>query len=462
MRERRSQSLRARLTLWYGVALSTVLVGYSAGIYAYVRQSLFDSLDRELHDDLESVEDDFGGFLAGHGDAMPDRWLLEIWSDDGHRIRTSPTMGDVLPLGTLTSSCKTKRTVFMSDVSADGLSLRSACREISFDGHRYGVRVARSGERPQTELRRLLLSSTIGLPIAVLVAAFGGWFLASRMLRPIELMIRQAQVISANHLAERLHVSNAEDELGRLATTFNGVFSRLEKSFEQMRRFTSDASHELRTPLTAIRVLGEVALKTRHQESEYREVLSSILEEVDLLRDLVDDLLMLSRADSGQLLVTIAPVELAALSHEATQRLEVLAEEKQQNIVVEDGAPTWGAGEGRMLRRALVSLIDNAIKYSPVCSKITISARSNGNRVEVAVADEGPGIPPQFQERIFERFVRLDEARSRQTAGTGLGLAIARALVEAQLGTLTVSSDGAKGATFIISIPRAVPLKGLT
>jgi len=298
----------------------------------------------------------------------------------------------------------------------------------------------------------------LGLPLAAAIAGFGGYTLARRALAPVDHMAEQARLITAERLKERLPVDNPKDELGRLATVFNQTLMRLESSFEQMRRFTSDASHELRTPLTAMRSVGEIGLRGRREASDYREIIGSMLEEVDRLSLLVDRLLTLSRADSGESMLSRDRVDLAELAEEVTAQLDVLAEEKQQSLTVEAAGPTLCLGDRMVLRQALLNLVDNAIKYSPVAGRIAVRVSTSVNGMAVLdVSDTGPGIPLDLRPRVFDRFYRADRSRSRENGGgTGLGLSIARWAVEVNGGQLTLESSEGAGATFRITLPNVV------
>jgi len=233
---------------------------------------------------------------------------------------------------------------------------------------------------------------------------------------------------------------------------FNETLTRLESSFEQMRRFTTDASHELRTPLTAIRSVGEVGLRGRRDEAAYREIIGSMLEEVDRLALLVDRLLTLSRADTGQAQLSVDMVDIPELAEEIAEQLGVLAEEKNQSIKVQSQVvPRW-IGDRVMLRQALLNLVDNAIKYSPVGGSIEILVTQSTEGTLIDVTDTGPGIPADLRSRVFDRFYRVDKARSRANGGTGLGLAIAKWAVEVNGGRLSLEPTTDVGSRFRITL----------
>jgi heavy metal sensor kinase len=270
-------------------------------------------------------------------------------------------------------------------------------------------------------------------------------------------MAERARLIHAERLNDRLPVDNPDDELGRLATVFNETLTRLESSFEQMRRFTADASHELRTPLTAIRSVGEVGLRGRRGEAAYREIIGSMLEEVDRLALLVDRLLTLSRADTGQAKLSLDTVDIRELAEEVAEQLGVLAEEKNQSIHVRFEGAARRVADRMVLKQALLNLVDNAIKYSPVGGRIEIRVADSPEGPVIDVVDTGPGIPPELRSRVFDRFYRADKARSRENGGTGLGLAIAKWAVEVNGGRLTLEPESGSGSCFRITLSPNAP-----
>jgi heavy metal sensor kinase len=318
------------------------------------------------------------------------------------------------------------------------------------------IQVGRSEISLRQQLGDLLFVLLLGLPLGVVAAGLGGYTLARRALAPVNRMAERARSITAERLKDRLPVDNPNDELGRLASVFNETLTRLEYSFDQMGRFTADASHELRTPLTAIRTVGEVGLRGKRDETAYREIIGSMLEEVDRLSLLVDRLLTLSRADTGQEKLSIDVIDLGELADEVADQLSVLAEDKKQSITVQHSAnPRW-MGDPVVLRQALLNLVDNAIKYTPEGGRISIRVAQSGAGATIDVIDTGPGIPSELQRRIFDRFYRVEESRSREKGGTGLGLSIAKSAVEANGGHLTLEPATA-GSMFRITLPHTAP-----
>jgi heavy metal sensor kinase len=449
------------MTLWYTAALACVLVAYAVTVFLFLRHALYLDLDRRLHEDLDLVQEELEatdeGRLVWRGSGHPDeaeesstvrgRWL-EIWSREGQLLLRSAT-GDPLGLGPPDGVLDTSPTSF-----GDGearVRVFSGVRAIA--GVPVVVRAARSEEHVRHELRELLVVQGIGLPFALALAAAGGYHLARRALGPVARMVDKARWISAERLGERLPVENAGDELGQLAAAFNDTFGRLEASFDQLRRFTADASHELRTPLTALRSVGEVGLQERPDDKLFAEVVGSMLEEVDRLTRLVDTLLALSRADAGQVRLASEPVDLTGLAHNVVEHLTDLAEDKGQRLDVETDGAVEVLGDWLVLRQALVNVLDNAIKYSPEGTPIRVRTGCDGGAAWVSVSDQGPGIATEDRDRIFERFYRVDKARSREQGGAGLGLSLAKWGVETHQGRIELETEPSRGSTFRIVLP---------
>jgi heavy metal sensor kinase len=315
------------------------------------------------------------------------------------------------------------------------------------------VQVGMLLRRARATLDRYLDTLTVLIPIGVALAAVGGALIAQVALRPLDRMTRTARRISAEDLSQRVERPRTGDELDRLAETMNDMLAHLERAFAQSRRFAADAAHELRTPLAALRGSIEVALRGERSPEEYRRVLASGLEEVERLIRLSEDLLLLSRSMAGP-----EPTR-AVVDLEGLLLLEVfdlgarLGQAAGVTVRIEGATPAAARGDVTALRRALVNLVENAVKYTPRGGKVELSLTTAGGSAEVAVADTGIGVEPADAERIFEPFVRLDAARSRDTGGAGLGLAIARSIVVAHGGTLSVESRPGSGSRFTIRLP---------
>jgi heavy metal sensor kinase len=461
----RPRNVRSRLTFWYVLVLASLLALYAGIASLFLFLSLREDFDQNLLEDMETVE----GMLAkeangrvslhaSHPDAAEPRigHFIEVWSPEGLLLyRSAALQGQALggpPSADEGVQDSTPSTARLSN----GTRVRLASGVYHVEDQRVVLRVAYSEERLWRELREFGGVLVLGFPIAVLLAGFGGYALARKFLAPIDSMATQAKKISADRLADRLSVENPEDELGKLGTVFNQVLGRLEAAFDQLRRFTADASHELRTPLTAIRSVGEVALQDQRSPEEYRDVIGSMLEEVDRLTRLAESLLALSRADTGHIHLQLEDIALVDLARDASSVVEVLAEEKQQRIDVEGDATLLVSVDRLILRQAIVNLLDNAIKYSPPGSQIRVRVGSGADElVFLEVVDQGNGIPSEHQPYVFDRFYRVDRARTREWGGAGLGLSITRWAVEAHGGELTVKSEEGHGTTFRVALSAA-------
>jgi heavy metal sensor kinase len=331
--------------------------------------------------------------------------------------------------------------------------VRLVSRVHALDGRSLLIRLAHSEEPLYSRLRELLLASLVVLPAILAIAGFAGYALARRALRPMEEMARRAREISPDNLQARLPNDDRDDELGSLARVFNQTLDRLQQAFEQLRRFTSDASHELRTPLAMIRSVGEVGLQKDGTRTDYRDAIGSMLEEVNRLTSLVDNLLTMSRADSGHIQLRRQEFPLMTLARESAGLLEVLAEEKSLRIEIGGDECARVAADPLVLRQALVNVMHNAIKFSPPAASIQVRVMSAKDSVTVEVEDRGPGIPAEDRHRVFDRFYRVDMARSSAVGGVGLGLSIAKWAVNAHEGTIAVGEKLGPGCLFRITLP---------
>lgn len=315
--------------------------------------------------------------------------------------------------------------------------------------HRLGPEIDEHIEMRHA-LDEIVNVSMLGFPLAVALAAIGGYLIATRSLRPLDAMARQARRIRSESLSERLPNPNPSDELGRLATVFNETLTRLEASFAELQRFTADASHELRSPLTALRAVGEVALRDGNDLATLRETIGSMLEEAQRLTDLVDALLTLARMDATKAGARREEVNIARLLDEVRDQFEVLANEKHQTITVTCPADLTLQADRTLLHLALVNLIHNAIQHAPADSQISITATRGAGKIDISVKDYGAGIPREYHEKIFERFFRIDKARSRAHGGAGLGLAIAKQAVERDGARIILEDNAPHGSVFRI------------
>ena len=488
-------SIRARLTLWYTGILATTLILLGGVAYGLLMRGLWHDVDATLESvaktlaqtarrpaaelfpsDLDevlrryfgpSLADKFYQFLDPRGRLDP-RWP----QFRGEPLHASPEALRNAAQGTATFETVTDRAQYPVRILTMPVMLRGQVVNV--------LQVGMSLEGLFMARQHFLWSLAALVPLALVLAGTGGWLLARRALRPVDQMTMAARRIGAEHLAQRLEGAETDDELGRLARTLNEMLARLEAAFAQVRRFSADASHELKTPLTVLRGEIEVALRSPRDPAEYRRVLESVLEEVASMARLVDDLLLLSRADAGALRWETGAVELDRLVEEVAKEGEILGRGKQVRVIIEGMEPLIVQGDGQRLKQLLRDLVDNGVKYTPAGGRVALSLRrvesSTGRKVasgksvdpltsrpidpsvewaEIEVRDTGVGIPPEALPRIFERFYRVDPARSREAGGAGLGLCIAKTIAEAHGGRIEVQSTPGSGSAFTVRLPLA-------
>jgi heavy metal sensor kinase len=458
------------LTLWYGSIFSLILSLYICGASFLHYRQLNDQLYRAEIQDLETVEGLLyvspDGRLLLHEDyhSRPESRLLldrlmEVLDQRGQvAFRNEKLHGQELggdPLSHEASAGYFARRLQL----ADGSQVLCVSHLHGFKGRNLLLRVAYSTDPLKVRLLEFLGALLLAMPFALILAGFAGYRMAGKALNPVEQMANRAQQITASRLSERIPVENPSDEFGHMAWVLNELLERLEASFANLRRFTSNVSHELRTPLASMRSVGEVGLQQKHEPAEYEDIIGSMLEEVEKLNLMINSLLTIAQADSGSIELKRSDIRLADLVRESVSIVSVLAEEKRQAIVVAgDDTITVAADQG-FLRMALINLLDNAVKYSPPGGAIGISwalvphEKTRPPMIEIKVRDQGPGVPESDRERVFDRFYRVDEARNRETGGAGLGLAIAKWVAEAHGGTIRLETGETVGAVFNISLP---------
>lgn len=450
-------TLRMRLTLLYVLLLCIVLLLYASSTSIFLWQSLLRELDLSLDRDLETVENLIAlspdGHIAVNTGDQEGILLLEMWSESGTLLYQSEALRGKL-LGAAVTKNDPSHPPNRSVRLANKVRVRVITRPHRLGNQSIVVRMGVSENALRDEFGQMVGALALGLPAALVLIGVTGYLVAMRALRPLDSMARRATQINAVHLNERLVIENLDDELGHLGTAFNETLARLEHSFGQLKQFTADASHELRTPLTAIRSVGEVALQNGGDTRYHRDVIGSMLEEVYRLTHLVDSLLILSRADSGHLPLERSEVRLLDLATESAVLLEVLAEEKKQSLEIDGDQSLTVVGDPLILRQALVAIIHNAVKYSPTRGHIRVRVGVGNGDALVEIHDDGPGIPPEHRAKVFERFYRVDKARTRDDGGGGLGLSIAEWAVRAHGGQIELECDPEPGCTFRIRLPR--------
>jgi heavy metal sensor kinase len=477
-------SVRVRLTLWYTVVLALVLVALSLITYFIFWRSTVQRTDASLAElsdafltTLDAEENDQTGpdslKHAAQVAITEHRFrdhVFAIFERSGNLVVSSQdvpsgnSVTDSSPAGLLSSvsfrrfleaSVRADRT--FGEVKGNKSGYRGFARQFSSEGQAYTLVILQSLHPQQEMLEEVASTFAWMIPIAILLASGGGYFLARKSLAPVVAMSSHAGRIGAANLHERLAVQNEKDELGQLARSFNSLLDRLSQSFERQQRFMADASHELRTPVAILRGESEVALSQQARSAEeYRESLGVLHQEAARLTHIVEDLFTLTRADAGQYPLQPRDFYLDELAAECVHSARTLALAKKITLNIEEATESPIHADESLLRRMILNLLDNAIKYTPVGGRVTVSYRRAGKEYALSITDTGGGIPAELQPRIFERFFRADEARSRgenDGGGAGLGLSISRWIAEAHHGRLELTQSDATGSTFTAYFP---------
>jgi heavy metal sensor kinase len=327
-------------------------------------------------------------------------------------------------------------------------------------GTRYLVEVGAPMDEVQADLRHWLWLLSAMLSVVAATALGGGYVLVKRALAPVDRISRSAERISSHNLSERLPLPHTGDELERLSVALNRMIERLDDGFQHSRRFVADASHELRTPLTIVRGELEGLVANAQLNAEWRDRLGSALEEVDRLANIVEGLFAISRLDAGEAASEWVKFDLAQLAASTADQMALLAEDKKIEVTCAGSTGVWVEGDRARLKQVVVNLLDNAIKYTPEGGAVSLKVEAQDGRAIIEVADNGIGIPPEALPRVFERFFRVDKARSRQQGGAGLGLSIVKSICAAHQGHVEVSSEPGRGSRFRVELPRVLPSAG--
>jgi heavy metal sensor kinase len=457
--------IRLRLTLWYVVLLALILAVFIAGVYLILRQALYHNLDESILNRANTLLD----VIQDEGDRLflPGELSLGDWNQDEDFVRLFDASGNLLrfdntaALGQVPVDAEAVANALRGEsitrrvkIGEDDDPMRVITLPIIQDGEIVGVLEAGQSEEDVSDtLTLILLIMSLAYPVALLAASFSGMFLAGRALSPIDHITRAARQISAEDLNQRLNLRLPDDEVGRLARTFDEMTARLDDAFQRQRQFTADASHELRTPLTIIKGQIDVSLQRDREPETYMQVLQAINEEVDRLIRLTGSLLTLTRADAGQIPVTIEDVDIAQVVAGVFEQIRPAAIEKGVECKLDLGPPIAIQGDQDLLLQLMLNLGNNATRYTPSGGQVTFGWRVNDSQVQLWVQDTGIGISQEHLPYLFDRFYRVDKARSRAEGGVGLGLAISNWIAEAHRGSIHVESAPGKGSTFTILLP---------
>ncbi|GAB4422410.1 MAG: ATP-binding protein [Anaerolineae bacterium] len=471
-------NIRLRLTLWYTAVFSTILVIFSLVVYVGLTRSLLNTVDNHLQREVGEIlgnlefevadDDEHNVNLNGPNvelSYIPEEGVYwRVLDEQGRSLIDPGHFVDAVFSANLAN--RDFATLEYAQL-ADGTPVRLFTTPFVIEQRGAGlVQVAESYRHIQEVQGQLIALLLIGIPLTLLASSAGGWFLAASALNPIDRITRAARQISARDLHQRLNLALPSDEVGRLAATFDQMLERLDNAFEQQKRFIADASHEMKTPLTILKGDVEVALARPRSAESYRDTLENVNQTTDQLIALVQELLLLARSDGQPLPLNPERINLPDLLTRQASALMPTAVGKDIALHLNIPDTLLLEGDPNKLNRLFMNLIDNAIKYSGPGDSVTVSAVTHGSLAQVTIADTGPGIDPKHLPHLFERFYRVDRARSRvsangQTSGAGLGLSIVKWLAEAHGGRIEVSSQPGEGTCFTVWLPlrQPTPLK---
>lgn len=458
-------SLQTRLTLLYAAILAAAIGVIAFSSYVLILREHDEDLNNRMGEMSQSfiaairAESDE---MAAEGDEGPEHIVLDTAAEfrfRDYQFVVRDSSGRVIastaeyPVTTLARGPGP-----FHNVEIEGRKYLSLVSDLKVLNSSYELVVLHSLDDRSILSDQLLRIFLITGSVCLVLASLAGYWVTRARLRPLLGMTRHAETLSEKNLSERLLVENPRDEVGKLAQVFNALLGRLDAAFDQQRRFMADASHELRTPLAIVRGESEVALTNRNrQAAEYHESLAIVHEESERLTKIVDDLFILARGDAGQVRIQSNDLYLDDIVSDTAGAVRVLADQKNIAVKVSCEMELPIKGDEQLLRRLVLNLMDNAIKYTPAGGAVDIKGKVEDAHVHVDFVNTGPSIPPDEHDRIFDRFYRIDKVRSRdnqtETGGAGLGLPISRWIAEIHGGTVKLVESTMASTTFAIILP---------
>ncbi len=468
----RMKGLRAQLTLWHAGLMAMTLLVLALFTYLLLIRVLNSRADAALLDTADTTARQIAVILSQAGTenaAQRPTFLANDLRNWGRYVQVVDPQGNPIEKS---DGLQTHPLPCSSDALREGLAGRTLFENKDTLGEQrvrmvtvpvrlgkdipYLVQAGASLEGLQAALERAAWILLILTPLVFVFSLLGGWLLLGRALRRVDNLTQTALDIQSTNLQRRIEHDGTQDEFGRLAQAFDQMIARLDRSFQQVRRFSSDASHELRTPLTAIRGEAEVALLGELRPDDSRRALRNILDSAERMSGIVESLLLLSRADSGQSLIRREPVALAETVMEAYEQSEPTANRHGVSMLVDEVEELVVEGDPLWLNQIVTNLLTNGAKYTPEGGSVTISLRQEEGQAVIRVRDTGIGIPEEHLPHIFDRFYRVDSGRARAAGGVGLGLSITRWAVEEHGGSISVTSKAGEGSEFVVRLPLAV------
>src|SRR6516225_3619579 len=450
--------IRTRLTVWYFLIVAAALVGFAVFALVVMRQSIYTTVDEQLEDRahaLQSLVAGSGGEgitdeIREHAELQSGSELLQVSDGSGHFLYRSPVMERLGVPGAKANQHQ------LESAEYNELPLRVLSTTVTVGGRQFIVQVAESMDDYLEALERFRTAMLIGIPVLLVIATAGGYWISTRALHPVDQITHAAQMINPQDLSQRVTVPQTGDELQRMADTLNQMLQRIESAVARIAQFTADASHELRTPVALIRTRAEVTLAKPRNSDQYRDALKEVLAESERTTALIENLMTLARADTGSETLNFNRTDIGDIAREVSTQAQTLSDAKQLHwsVAIPDAA-IWVRGDANALRRLLLILVDNAVKYTPPAGSISLALQRNGSHAEIRVRDNGIGISADDLPHIFDRFYRADKARSRELGGTGLGLSIGRWIANAHGGDIQVETSTPNGTTFVVRLPIA-------
>ncbi|OCZ49835.1 ATP-binding protein [Dehalobacter sp. TeCB1] len=444
-----------KLTAIYALVFSLVLVLLNAGILYGVKYFLV----HQAASQVENVSRTTSEMIAGTNGEHMNLSDPELMSQGGTNLDMNIRIAD--PQGIIVNDSENFDTSQLSIVSqfnairiielGEKHIILENTEVYSGGGIKAYLQVAKSMDKEYSFIKLLFILMAVADFFGVILAVITGFMISKRILKPIDKITKTAQEISASDLRKRIEAGDADDELSRLAVTFNQMLERLKDSFEEQNQFVSDASHELRTPISVIQ--GYISLIDRwgkEDKAVLQEAINAIKNETANMGDLIEELLFLAGGDIGRLQLHKEKINLNDLAAEIIQESRLIAPEHYLDCKINEQIEL--DADRRMIKQMLRALVDNSIKFTPKGGEISISAAYISGRIEIAVADTGIGIPKGEINNIFNRFYRVDKARTRELGGSGLGLSIAKWIVDAHNGRITAESTVEKGTTITIQL----------